>query len=47
MAKHGKKYLEAAKLVDSTKTYSVEEAIALAQKTNVANFDASVELAIN
>ena len=47
MAKHGKKYLEAAKLVDSEKTYTVEEAIALAQKTNVAKFDASIEISMN
>ena len=47
MAKHGKKYLNAVKLIDAEKTYSAEEAIALAQKTNVANFDASVEISIN
>ena len=45
MAKKGKKYLEAAKLVDSTKAYPVAEAIALAKKTNFAKFDATVEVA--
>ncbi len=44
MKKHGKKYLEASKLVDSTKSYSVSEAIELAQKTNVTKFDASVDV---
>ena len=29
MAKHGKRYLEAAKKVDSTKFYSVDEAMKL------------------
>ena len=47
MAKHGKKYLEAAKLVDSKKTYAIEEAVALAKQTNYAKFDASVEVSFN
>ena len=34
MAKVGKKYAEAAKKVDRSKTYSVEEAIKLAKETN-------------
>lgn len=45
MAKKGKKFLEASKLVDRTKAYPVEEAIDLAKKTNFAKFDASVEVA--
>ncbi|MBE3570516.1 MAG: 50S ribosomal protein L1 [Bacillales bacterium] len=45
MAKKGKKYLEALKLVDRTKAYSVEEAIDLVKKTNYAKFDATVEAA--
>lgn len=44
MAKFGKKYSEAAKLVDRTKTYTVAEAVKLAKETNVAKFDASVEV---
>jgi len=44
MAKHGKRYLEAAKLVDSSKTYSVEEAVALLKETSKVKFDASVEV---
>ncbi len=41
--KKGKKYLEAAKLVDSTKLYDVEEAIEVVKKTSVTKFDATVE----
>ncbi|MBA4537003.1 50S ribosomal protein L1 [Bacillus aquiflavi] len=44
MAKKGKKYLEAAKLVDRSKDYPIEEAIELAKKTNFAKFDATVEV---
>jgi large subunit ribosomal protein L1 len=43
MSNRGKKYLEAVKLVDRTRTYLPEEAIELAQKTSFANFDATVE----
>lgn len=45
MAKKGKKYLEAAKLIDRDALYSVEEAIELAQKTSTVGFDATVEVA--
>jgi large subunit ribosomal protein L1 len=45
MAKRGKKYLEAQKLVDRSKAYSVSEAMELVKKTSVANFDATVEAA--
>jgi len=44
--KKGKKYLEAAKLVDKSKLYTKEEAIKLVKETNTAKFDASVELAM-
>ena len=47
MAKYGKKYLEAAKLIDSSKSYSVNEAIELAQKTNYTKFDASIDVSYN
>ena len=43
--KRGKKYVEAAKLVDRSKNYPVDEAVALVRKTNVVKFDASVEVA--
>ncbi|WP_338030878.1 50S ribosomal protein L1 [Cytobacillus citreus] len=45
MAKKGKKYVEAAKLVDSMKAYPITEAIELAKKTNFTKFDATVEVA--
>jgi large subunit ribosomal protein L1 len=44
MAKHGKKYQEASKLVDKSKTYSPEEAVELAKKAAYAKFDETVEL---
>ena len=44
MAKVGKKYAEAAKKVDQTKTYSVAEAMNLVKETSYVNFDASVEV---
>lgn len=43
----GKKYLEAAKLVDSKKTYSIEEAAELVKRTSIAKFDATVEAHIS
>ncbi|NLU10731.1 MAG: 50S ribosomal protein L1 [Tepidanaerobacter acetatoxydans] len=46
MAKHGKKYLEALKLVDRTKLYDVQEAIELVEKTAVKNFDETIEVAV-
>nr|WP_295971093.1 50S ribosomal protein L1 [uncultured Bacillus sp.] len=45
MAKRGKKYLEAAKLVDRSKAYPIVEAMELVKKTSVTKFDASVEVA--
>lgn len=45
MAKKGKKYLEAVKLIDRTKAYSVAEAVELAKKANYSKFDATVEVA--
>ena len=45
MAKRGKKYLEAVKLYDRSKKYSLEEAVELVKKTNIAKFDATVEVA--
>ena len=43
--KKGKKYIEASKQVDSTKQYTVEEAVALLKKVHFEKFDASVEIA--
>ncbi len=45
MAKRGKKFTDAIKLVDNTKLYDVKEAIELAKKTSTTNFDATVEVA--
>ncbi|ATH09323.1 50S ribosomal protein L1 [Halobacteriovorax marinus] len=42
-----KKYLEAAAKVDSTKLYSIEEAIKLAKETSYVSFDATVDVAFN
>ena len=47
MAKYGKKYLEARKLIDSTKSYDAKEALELAQKTNYTKFDASIDASFN
>ena len=44
MAKLGKKYQEVAKLVDSSKKYSLVEAVELAKQTSTTKFDATVEL---
>ena len=43
MAQHGKKYQEAAKLVDRTKAYGPAEAVDLVKQTSVVNFDPSIE----
>jgi len=45
MAKRGKKYQEAAKLIDRSKAYEVKEAIALIKETAKAKFDETVEVA--
>lgn len=47
MAKVGKKYSEAAKLVDRSKSYTIEEAIALVKQISFEKFDASVEVSFN
>ena len=44
MMKNGKRYREAIKLVDRTKTYAPEEAVELAKKTASTKFDETVEL---
>ena len=40
---HGKKYLEAAKLVDNERLYPPQEAAELVRQTTTVNFDATVE----
>ena len=41
--KRGKKYVEAAKLVDRATLYTTEEAVSLVKKTSTAKFDETVE----
>jgi len=45
MPKHGKKYVEASKQIESGTLYEVGEAIALVKKTASAKFDETVEVA--
>lgn len=47
MAKHGKKYLEAAAKVDRNKLYTREEAISLIKTTAFTKFDPTVEVHFN
>ena len=47
MAKVGKKYAEAVKLIEAGKFYEPVEAIELVKKTATANFDETVEIAFN
>ena len=42
--KHGKKYVDSAKLIDSLNAYDPEEAIALALQTSKAKFDETIEI---
>ena len=44
--KKGKKYVEASKLVDSSKLYSKEEAIKLVKETAITKFDSTIEVAM-
>ena len=44
--KHGKKYAEAAKLVDRAKYYEADEAVSVVKTTATAKFDETVELHI-
>ena len=43
MARHGKKYLDAAKLIDREQLYQPLEAVELAKQTTFVAFDASIE----
>ena len=42
--KHGKKYIESAKLIDRTKLYDPQEAVELVKKTATAKFDETIEM---
>lgn len=46
MAKEGKKYVEAAKLVDKEASYEPAEAVSLVKKAATAKFDETVEAAV-
>ena len=46
MAKRGKKYTEASKLVDQENLYEVAQAIDLVQETATANFDETMDLTV-
>ncbi len=45
--KHGKNYRAALELIDKTKLYPFDEAVALVKKTNTAKFDATIDLSLN
>lgn len=47
MAKVGKKYAEAAKLIEAGKLYEPVEAVELVKKTATAKFDETVEISFN
>jgi large subunit ribosomal protein L1 len=47
LERSGKKFREAAKLIEKDKVYSLAEALALATKTSPVKFDGTVELHIN
>ncbi|MBP3870522.1 MAG: 50S ribosomal protein L1 [Faecalicoccus sp.] len=47
MAKRSRRYLEAAKLVDRSKAYPIEEAVKLLKEISTTKFDATVELCFN
>ena len=46
MAKKGKKFTEARKVVDPKATYVLDDAIKLLEETKTANFDETVEVAV-
>src|SRR4051794_17995519 len=47
MAQHGKKYQDAAKLVDRERLYSPQEAVDLAKRTSYVTFDPTIEAHLN
>ncbi|MGI6644557.1 MAG: 50S ribosomal protein L1 [Bacilli bacterium] len=44
MMKRGKKYRAARELIEDGKIYELEEAVALAKKTSVTNFDSTIDV---
>lgn len=47
MAKHGKKYTDALKLIEAEKQYEPSEAFDLVKQTATAKFDETIEVSIN
>ena len=45
--KRGKKYVEAAKLIDRATLYEATDAVALVKKSAVAKFDETIDIAVN
>ena len=46
MSKAGKKYTDAAKLIEAGKAYSPKEAVELVKQTSVTNFDSTVAVSV-
>ncbi|MCL4407541.1 MAG: 50S ribosomal protein L1 [Thermotogae bacterium] len=46
MAKHSKRYIEAAKKVDRNKLYSLEDAVRLIKETSTVKFNETIEMSI-
>ncbi len=44
--KHGKKYIDSKKLIDSLKLYEPDEAVTLVKQTGKAKFDETVEISV-
>ena len=44
--KHGKKYIDSKKLIDSLKLYEPDEAVNLVKQTGKAKFDETVEISV-
>ena len=48
MAKvHGKKYNQAASLIEAERLYSLDEAVELLERTNTVKFDPTIEIHFN
>ena len=47
MKKYGKKYVEASKLVDKTRVYTLDEAVKVLKSIKKRNFDETIEVALN
>jgi large subunit ribosomal protein L1 len=43
MARHGRKYLEAAKLIEPERRYAIDDAAELLQRVSISKFDGTIE----